>query len=76
MNLIKYKICNLLNYQVNELKKLVGESAVSTESNSDKPYFYNICIGLNSTEVAILQDLGFVLNKIATVGVAVENANG
>lgn len=68
MRLQRYKIVNLLNYQVEQVKKILDEDNLTVISNKNQPHFYNIYIGLNPTEISILTQLGFSLNKYVAIG--------
>lgn len=64
----RYKIPNLLNYQVDQIKKILKEDTLTIINNEVQNHFYDIYVGLNPTEVSILTELGFCLVKYIPIG--------
>lgn len=68
MNVQRYRICNLLNYQVDQIKKILNEDTITIIENFEQPHFSDIFVGLNPTEYSILIELGYCLTKHVPVG--------
>jgi len=67
MSIIRYKISNLLFYQIDEVKKMVGGEVVLSPTK-DIQHYYNAFVALTQSEVDVLTDLGFCVTKHAVVG--------
>lgn len=68
MSLQRYKICNLLSYQVHQVKKILDEDGVTVVQKTDRPHFHDIYVGLNETELDILRELGYSVSKYVAIG--------
>ena len=68
MNLLNYRIENVLSYQTEELKRILGENTITFINKNEKPYFYDAYVGLTPTEVESLTNLGYVLVKNVLIG--------
>jgi hypothetical protein len=64
----KYKIVNLLSYQVAEIKKVLREDILTIVQNRENPHFFDIYAGLNISEYEIVHNLGYCIHRHTTVG--------
>ncbi len=71
MNIQRYKIANLLNYQIDLLKNILDEQTMTVIANNQQPHFSDAYVGLNPTEVEVLSELGFPLIKHISIGLGV-----
>ncbi len=72
MPIQRYKISNLLYYQVRNLEGMLDEGVLTVINNFDKPHFFDAFAGLNDSEVDILSNLGFCLTKHVALSISPE----
>ncbi len=72
MPIQRYRISNLMSYQVQELQGMLAEGVLTVIQNFDKPHFYDAFAGLNDSELDILSNLGFCVTKHVALSVTPE----
>lgn len=69
MPINKYKISNLLHYQIREINGILGNYHVLVATQNDEnPYYYTGYAALTLSEIDILTELGFCVTKHMTIG--------
>lgn len=63
MKLNRYRIHNLLSYQVSEIMSIFDKDILTVIKNERLPHFTDIYVGLNDTESAMLEALGYCVTK-------------
>ncbi len=66
----KYKISNLLKYQIDDIKNLInGDNVVQWAPQEKLQHLYDAFVGLNDAEVETLTKQGYVLAHYTEIGV-------
>ncbi len=68
MKLQRYRIRNLLSYQISEIQSMLNQDILTLVKNIRLPHFTDIYVGLNDTEASMLMALGYCVTKHIVIG--------